>query len=212
MLQADGYAGFNALYEKGRVIEVACWAHVRRPFYEISLADDSPIAREALERIQALVAIEAQIRGRPPDERRAVRRARAGPLLEDLQSWFHSTLSKLSRKSPLARAIRYALTRWTALTRYRDDGHLEMENNAAERALRAVALGRKNFLFLGADTGGERAEVIYTLIGTAKLNNLDPEGYLRHVLERIADHPINRIEELLPWNVAVQLPSLKLAA
>src|SRR5437773_616253 len=169
------------------------------------LADDSPIAREALERIQALFAIEAQIRGRSADERRAVRQARAGPLLDDLYRWFHSTLSELSRKSPLALAIRYALTRWTALTRYRDDGRLELENNAAERALRAVALGRKNFLFLGADSGGERAAAIYSLIGTAKLNGLNPEAYLRYVLERIADHPINRIEELLPWNVAPEL-------
>jgi hypothetical protein len=193
------------LYETGRVVEVGCWAHVRRPFYELSIAGDSPIAREALERIQALFVIEVEIRGRSADERRAVRQARAGPLLEDLHRWFHSTLSKLSRKSPLAIAIRYALTRWAALTRYRDDGRLELDNNAAERALRAVALGRKNFLFLGADTGGERAEVIYTLIGTAKLNSLDPEAYLRHVLERVADHPINRIEELLPWNVAPKL-------
>jgi len=114
-------------------------------------------------------------------------------------------LSELSRKSPLALAIRYALTRWTALTRYRDDGRLELENNAAERALRAVALGRKNFLFLGADSGGERAAAIYSLIGTAKLNGLNPEAYLRYVLKRIADHPINRIEELLPWNVAPEL-------
>jgi len=212
MLQADGYAGFNRLYETGRVLEVACWAHVRRPFYELSVAGDAPIAREALERIQALFAIEAEIRGRPPEERRAVRQARAGPLLDDLHRWFHNTLSKLSRKSPLALAIRYALTRWTALTRYRDDGRLELENNAAERALRAVALGRKNFLFLGADTGGERAAVIYSLLGTAKLNGLNPEAYLRYVLERIADHPINRIEELLPWNVASQMPSLRLAA
>ena len=180
-------------------------AHVRRPFYELSVAGDAPIAREALERIQALFAIEAEIRGRPAEERRAVRQARAGPLLDDLHRWFHATLSKLSRKSPLALAIRYALTRWTALTRYRDDGRLELEHNAAERALRAVALGRKNFLFLGADTGGERAAVIYSLLGTAKLNGLNPEAYLRYVLERIAEHPINRIEELLPWNVAPQL-------
>ncbi len=201
ILQADGYAGFNRLYETGRVLEVGCWAHVRRPFYDLSVAGDSPTAREALERIQALFAIEAEIRGRPANARRAIREARAGPLLDDLHRWFQATASKLSRKSPLAIAIRYALKRWTALTRYRDDGRLEMDNNAAERALRAIALGRKNFLFLGADTGGERAEAIYSLIGTAKLNGLDPEAYLRYVLERIADHPINRIEELLPWNV-----------
>jgi transposase len=211
-LQADGYAGFNRLYETGRVQEVACWSHLRRPFFEISQLEDSPIAREALERIGALFAIESQIRGRSADERRAVRQARAGPLLEALHQWFQSTLSKLSRKSPLALAIRYGLSRWAALTRFRDDGHLEMENNAAERALRAVALGRKNFLFLGADVGGERAEVIYTLIGTAKLNALDPEAYLRYVLEHIADHPINRIDELLPWNVAAKLKPLQLAA
>jgi transposase len=212
MLQADGYAGFNRLYETGRAVEVACWAHVRRPFYEISVADDSPIAREALERIQALFAIEAEIRGRPAEERRTLRQSRAGPLLDDLHRWFHSTLSQLSRKSPLALAIRYALTRWAALARYRDDGRLELENNAAERALRAVALGRKNFLFLGADSGGERAAAIYSLIGTAKLNGLNPEAYLRYVLERIADHPINRIEELLPWNVAPELAAQRALA
>jgi transposase len=212
ILQADGYAGFNRLYETGRVVEVGCWAHVRRPFYDIASAGDSPIAREALERIQGLFAIEAEIRGRPPDERRSQRRARAGPILDELQRWFQATHAKLSRKSPLALAMRYALTRWAALTRYRDDGRLELENNAAERALRAVALGRKNFLFLGADTGGERAEIIYSLIGTAKLNGLNPEAYLRYVLERIADHPINRVAELLPWNVAAKLIPIPLAA
>ncbi len=184
-----------------RIQEAACWAHARRAFYELHQANDSPIAAEALERIGALYAIEAEIRGRPPDERAAIRQARAGPLLESLREWLRQTLTRVSKKSELAKAIGYVLTRWTALTRYRDDGRIEIDNNAAERALRAVALGRKNYLFCGSDAGGERAAAIYSLIGTAKLNGLDPEAYLRYVLERIADHPINRIDELLPWNV-----------
>jgi len=211
VLQADAYAGFDRLYGE-RIQEAACWAHVRRKFYEIHVAHASPIAAVALDRIGRLYGIEAEIRGRPPDERREVRQARAGPELESLHAWWHATLTTLSKKSELAVAIRYALSRWTALTRYRDDGRLEIDNNAAERALRAVALGRKNWLFAGSDDGGERAATIYSLLGTAKLNNLDPEGYLRYVLERIADHPINRIEQLLPWNVVEQLPSLRLAA
>jgi transposase len=211
VLQADAYAGFERLYGE-RIQEAACWAHVRRKFYEIHVAHASPIAAEALDRIGRLYGVEAEIRGRPADERRSVRQARAGPELEALRGWLQTTVTKLSTKSELALAIRYALSRWTALTRYRDDGRLEIDNNAAERALRAVALGRKNWLFAGSDDGGERAAVIYSLLGTAKLNDLDPEGYLRYVLERIADHPINRIEELLPWNVLAQLPSLRLAA
>ena len=205
ILQADGYAGFGQLYEGERIQEAACWAHARRKFYDLHQAKHSPIAAEALERIGALYAIEAEIRGQPPDERGAIRQARAGPLLESLREWLRQTLARVSKKSELAKAIRYALTRWTALTRYRDDGRIEIDNNAAERALRAVALGRKNYLFCGSDAGGERAAAIYSLIGTAKLNGLDPEAYLRHVLERIADHPINRIDELLPWNVAAAL-------
>jgi transposase len=211
VLQADAYAGFDRLYGE-RIQEAACWAHVRRKFYEIHVAHASPIAADALDRIGRLYGIEAEIRGRPADERRSVRQARAGPELEALHTWLHATVTTLSKKSELAMAIRYALSHWAALTRYRDDGRLEIDNNAAERALRAVALGRKNWLFAGSDDGGERAAAIYTLLGTAKLNDLNPEGYLRHVLERIADHPINRIEELLPWNVAEQLPSLRLAA
>ena len=211
VLQADAYAGFDRLYGE-RIQEAACWAHVRRKFYEIHVAHASPIAAEALDRIGRLYGIEAEIRGRLPDERAAVRQARAGAELEALHAWLHTIVAKLSKKSELALAIRYALSRWSALTRYRDDGRLEIDNNAAERALRAVALGRKNWLFAGSDEGGERAAAIYSLLGTAKLNDLDPEAYLRYVLERIAEHPINRIEELLPWSVVPRLSSLQIAA
>ena len=206
VLQADGYAGFDRLYEDGKIVEAACWAHVRRKFYDIHEANKSPIAAEALARIGELYAIETEIRGKPPDERRDVRQARAGPLLDELHVWLSATLTKLSGKSELALAIRYALSRWPALLRYRDDGRLEIDNNAAERSLRAVALGRKNYLFCGSDGGGERAAAIYSLIGTAKLNGLNPEGYLRTVLEKIADHPINQIDKLLPWNLLPDLP------
>jgi hypothetical protein len=180
--------------------------------YDIHIAQASPIAAEALDRLGRLYAIETEIRGRPANERAAARQARAGPELEALHAWMHATLMVLSQKSELAAAIRYALSRWAALVRCRDDGRVEMDNNAAERALRAVALGRKNWLFAGSDDGGERAANIYSLLGTAKLNDLNPEGYLRYVLERIADHPINEIDRLLPWNVAAQSPQLRLAA
>jgi transposase len=200
-LQADAYAGFNQLYQDRRVQEVACWAHVRRKFYDLDQAHASPIAKEALQRIAALYAIEGEIRGRPPEIRQQVRQSRARPLLESLREWLEGSLTRLSRKSETTRTIRYALELWTALTVYCQDGHLEIDNNAAERALRAVAIGRKNYLFCGADSGGERAAAIYSLIGTAKLNGLDPEVYLREVLTRIAEHPITRIEELFPWHV-----------
>ena len=202
ILQADGYAGFHHLYEGGRIVEAACWAHVRRKFYDIQVANGSAIATEAVQRIGALYEIEREIRGKPAEQRWQIRQARAGPLIEELHCWLNATLAKLSRKSDKAAAIRYALSRWRALTRYLDDGQIEMDNSAAERALRTVALGRKNFLFCGSDAGGERAAAIYSLLGTAKLNGLDPELYLRRVLEQIADDPINRIHELLPWIVA----------
>jgi transposase len=201
-LQADGYAGFDQIYEAGRIQEAACWAHVRRKFYDLHVAHKSPVAAEALERIGALYAIEKEIRGRSPAERGQIRDKRSRPLLGSLKQWLEETLVKLSRKSDTALAVRYALGRWEALLRYCDDGQLEIDNNAAERALRAVALGRKNYLFAGSDRGGESAAAIYSLIGTAKLNGIDPEAYLRNLLSSIADHPINRIEDLLPWNFA----------
>ena len=168
---------------------------------DIESAHQSAIAAEAIRRIAELYAIESEVRGKPPDMRQKIRQSRARSLLDDLRSWFEKILATLSRKSETAIAIRYALSRWRALSRYLDDGTIEIDNNSAERALRAVCLGRKNFLFAGSDDGGERAAAIYTLTGSARLNGLDPELYLRHVLERIADHPITRIRELLPWNL-----------
>ena len=207
VLQADGYAGFNGLYDrtKSPLMEAACWAHVRRKLFDYYETTESPIALEGLHRIGALSAIEEDINGQLPDIRRSVRQARAVPLLKDLHAWFSSTIQQLNnttRKSELAIAINYTLTRWEALTCYCNDGRIDMTNNTAERSLRAVALGRKNYLFAGSDKGGERAAMMYSLIGTCKLNAIDPEAYLRYVLTHIADHPVHLIEELLPWNVA----------
>lgn len=203
-LQADAYAGFHHLYGN-HIYEAACWAHARRKFHEIHVVHASPTTTEALARIGALYAIEDEIRGKPADLRLSIRQAQARPLLEDLRRWMEKALRSLSSKSQTAGAIRYALSRWRALTRYTEDGLLEIDNSAAERALRAVALGRKNFLFAGSDSGGERAAAMYSLIGSAKLNGLDPERYLRTVLARIADHPISNIHDLLPWNLAHSL-------
>jgi len=204
-VQPDAFAGYGALYAAGKILEAAPWAHARRKFFELHKAHASPIAAEALKRIGALHAIEAEVRGKLPDERCSVRMARAEPLLDDFKAWLTETLAKLSKKSALADAIGYALKRWPALTRYVGNGRIEIDNNAAERALRTVAIGRKNYLFAGSDAGGERAAAIYSLIGSAKLNGIDPEAYLHFALERIAECPVNRVAELLPWSVANQL-------
>lgn len=211
-LQADAYAGFHHLYGDGDIYEVACWAHARRKFHEIHIIHASPTTAEALSKIGALYAIEDEIRGKPAGVRCEVRQARAKPLLDDLRAWMEKSLRQLSPKSETAGAIRYALSRWKALTRYIQDGRLEIDNNAAERALRTVALGRKNYLFAGSDSGGERAAAMYSLIGSAKLNGLDPEHYLRTVLHRIASHPVNRISELLPWNINQDQTGASIAA
>ena len=204
-LQADAYSGFHHLYGDGFIYEVACWAHTRRKFHDIHVAHPSPTTTEALARIGALYGIEEQIRGKSAELRCSIRQTRARPLLNELRQWMENTLRSLSTKSETAGAIRYALSHWRALTRYVVEGLLEIDNNSAERALRAVAIGRKNYLFMGADSGGQRAASLYSLIGTAKLNGLDPAFYLRTVLTSIAEHPINRIEELLPWNISASL-------
>lgn len=202
VLQADGYAGFKGLYESGRIVEAACWAHARRKFFDVHSATGSAVAQEALERIGALYDIERAIHGKPPDERQRQRQARSRPIAEALKTWAETILPQLSARSELASAFRYMLARWTALTRAFDDGRLALDNNPAERALRGVAVGRKNYLFAGSDRGAERAAALYSVIESAKLNGLDPEAYLRDVLGRIADHPASKLADLLPWRWA----------
>jgi transposase len=204
LMQADAYAGFNRLYGAGRkggpIIEVACWAHARRKFFDLARINQAPIAVEAVERIDALFTIEREINGLMPQERATVRNERSRPLLSALETWLREQRAKLSGQSETAKAIAYSLTRWVALARFIDDGRLCMSNNAAEREIRAVAMGRKNWTFAGSDEGGQRAAAIYTLIQTAKLNDVDPQAWLADVLARLQDHPARRIDELLPWN------------
>lgn len=200
-MHADGYAGFEELYRGGKITEVACLAHARRKFFDIHAANASPIAREALERIAKLYGVEKQARGQSPEDRAAIRMEHATPLFDELEQWLKAQLPALSGKSALASAIRYCLTRMKRLRVCLGDGRLEIDNNHAERSMRCIALGRKNYLFAGSDAGGERAAAAYTLIETAKLNGLDPQAYLSTVLSRIAAHPINKIGEFFPWNI-----------
>src|SRR5437764_169163 len=204
LMQADAYAGFNQLYETARkpgpIIEAACWAHARRKFFDLARLQKAPIAIEAVARIDALFAIEREINGLSAGQRRAVRNERSRPLVAELESWLRQQRAKLSRKSETAKAIDYSLKHWTALIRFLDDGRLCMSNNAAERAVRCIAVGRKNWTFAGSDEGGHRAGAIYTLIETAKLNDIDPQTWLADVLARLLDYPAKRIADLLPWN------------
>ena len=204
LMQADAYAGFNKLYEAGRkpgpIVEAACWAHARRKFFDLARLNKAPIAIEAVERIDALFAIEREINGASPQQRLLARNEHSRPLVVELGTWLRQQRAKLSAKNETAKAIQYSLKLWGALTRFLDDGRLCMSNNAAERALRGIAVGRHNWTFAGSDNGGRRAAAIYTLIETAKLNDVDPQAWLADVLARLQDHPAKRIDELLPWN------------
>ena len=218
IFQADAYGGYNKLYEPDRkpgpILEAACWAHARRPFFAMAdLAENarrkaqgqtpgviSPLAMEAVRRIDALFEIERSINGQSAGQRRAVRQELSAPLVADLENWMREQRAKLSRGNDLAKAMDYILKRWTAFTRFLDDGRICLSNNAAERALRGIALGRRSWLFAGSDRGGQRAAAMYSIIVTAKMNDVDPQAWLGDVLTRIAELPIQKLDELLPWN------------
>jgi transposase len=206
VLQVDGYAGFETLTEKGDITLAACLAHARRKFYDFHQATGSPIADKALRRIAELYAVDKRIRGQPAKTRQQARQAEARPLIEAMKPWLEDQLCRVPPRGGLADAIRYALARWPALCRFLDDGRIELDNNPVERAIRPVALGRKNHLFAGSDGGGERWAMVSSLIATAKLNGIEPYAYLQDVLQRMVDgHPINRLDDLLPWKWAPKL-------
>jgi hypothetical protein len=218
LLQADAYSGYNKLYAADRtpgpILEAGCWAHARRPFFALgdieanarrkaegkAPAPISPLALEIVRRIDALFEVERGINGKTANERRAVRHELSRPLVDELEARLRAERPKLSRGSDLAKAMDYMLKRWPAFTRFLDDGRACLSNNAAERGLRGIALGRKSWLFAGSDRGGVRAAAMYSLIVTAKMNDIDPQAWLADVLARIAEHPASQLDELLPWN------------
>jgi transposase len=201
VLQVDGYAGFERLTARGDIVLAACWAHTRRKFYEVHEATGSPIAAGALRRIAELYAIEASIRGRTAQQRQQARHLRTRPLIDVMKPWLQTELARIPGRGALAEAIRYALARWDELSRFLDDGRIDLDNNPVERAIRPIALGRKNHLFAGSDGGGVRWATVCSLVATAKLNDVEPFGYLKDVLERMTNgHPISRLDDLLPWN------------
>jgi transposase len=198
-VHADGYSGFNGVFGENKASEVACMAHIRRKFVDVFAAEGSAIAGEAIKRIAQLYGIEKQARGLSPEARVALRQANAKSIFDELEKWLHAQLPKISGKSPLAKAIRYALGRMPKTRPYLDHGFLELDNNTAERAMKPIAIGRKNWMFAGSERGGNSMAIAYTLIETAKLNKVDPQAWLTWVLERIADHKINKLDELMPW-------------
>lgn len=218
VLQADAYGGYGKLYESGRrpgpITEAACWSHARRKFSVLADVESSarrkaagktppvisPLALEAVRRIDALSGIERSINGFDADKRKAARQDQSASFVADLHIWMREERAKLSRHNDVAKAMDYMLKRWDAFARFLDDGRVWLSNNAAERALRGIALGRKSWLFAGSDRGGERAAAMYSLIVTAKLNDVDPQAWLADVLARIADHPVQKLDELMPWN------------
>ncbi len=199
-MHADGYAGFKELFHTGAIREVACMAHIRRKFVDVHRAQGSAIAEEAIRRIAQLYAVENEARGSPPDRRVEIRQASAVQIFDNLEGWLAAQLPAVSGKSPIAAAIRYALNRMKRLRPYLDHGILELDNNAAERGMRAIALGRKNYLFVGSEAGGKAAAIAYTLIETAKLNAVDPQAWLADIIARTPDYRITKVDELLPWH------------
>jgi transposase len=203
-MQADAFAGFNELYDGARkpgpISEAACWAHGRRKFFDLAKLSKAPIAHEAVRRIDELFAIERLINGKTTHERRAVRQERSKPLIVSLEAFLREKLALLSANNDTAKAINYILSRWAEFTRFLDDGRVCLSNNAAERALRGVAIGRRNWTFAGSDEGGRRAAAVYTLIHSCKLNDVNPQAWLAFVLAKLPDHPAKAIDELLPWN------------
>ena len=230
VLQADAYSGYNKLYAADRkpapILEAACWSHGRRKFFVLADIEAaarakakrekkpvlvSPLALEAVRRIDALFEIERAITGKSPEERLAARQEHSAPLVADLEAWMRSHRAKLSSNNKVAEAMDYMLKRWASFARFLEDGRICLTNNAAERALRGIALGRKSWLFAGSDRGGQRAAIMYSLIVTAKMNDIDPQAWLADVLARIADHPASKLDELLPWNWKLSAPLSKVA-
>ncbi|MCS3695192.1 transposase [Bradyrhizobium elkanii] len=204
LMQADAFDGYNQLYKAQRkpapILEAACWSHGRRKFFDLAKSGEAPIASEAVRRIDILFEIERTINAKTPEQRLAARRDQSRPIVADLEIWMRQQRTLLSSGNDTAKAINYLLNRWAAFTRFLDDGRICLSNNAAERALRGVAVGRRNWTFAGSDAGGNRAAAVYTLIETCKMNDVDPQAWLADVLARLPDHPANRVADLLPWN------------